>query len=89
LQFEHRLSESVWLAARCVSTANRTFAHTAPVLVKVGARPLPRRLAALPPLRALVEETRDWAERYGRYGDEKWRRHLLDLCAAALARLAE
>ena len=89
LQFDHTPTESGWLAARCFSTGGTAFAHTAPVLAKVGGRPLPRRPDALPPLRALVEQTREWAERHGRYADEKWRRHLLDLCDAALARLAE
>lgn len=89
LQFDHAPLDSGWLAARCVSAGTAAFAHTAPVLVKVAGAPLPRRRDALPPLRTLVEETRDWAERHGRYADEKWRRHLLDHCAAALARLAE
>lgn len=89
LKLDHTATESGWIAARCTTLRGPSFAHTAPVLVKVAGRPLPRRPDAVAPLRKLVEETREWAERHGRYADEKWRRHLLDLCDAALARPAE
>lgn len=87
LKLDHAPVESGWLAARCTSVRGPAFAHTAPVLVKVGGAPLPRRPDAVAALRKLVEETREWAERVGRYADEKWRRHLLDLYGDALARL--
>jgi hypothetical protein len=40
-------------------------------------------------LRRAVEQTREWVERHGRFAAEKSKRHLLDLCDRALARLGD
>jgi hypothetical protein len=92
---EFTARESAWLAARCtggrsslLSSEQATFAHTAPVYLRVAGRPLPRREEALRPLRLAVVQTRDWIESYGRFAEEKWKQHLLGLCDEALARLA-
>ena len=39
-------------------------------------------------LRRPVEQTREWVEQHGRFAEAKRKRHLLDLCDAALNRLA-
>ena len=81
-----------WLAARCVGGAasplapeQPTFAHTSPVSL----RPRPRRPAALPPLRKLVDQTREWVETHGRFADDRNRAKLLALCDAALQVIAD
>jgi hypothetical protein len=86
--------ESAWVVARCVGGAGPfldpgqpTFAHTAPVYLRVAGRPMPRREAARLPLRQAVERTRGWIELHGRFDEQKRKRHLYDLCATALARL--
>ncbi len=80
---ELRVTDSCWIAARAAGP----FAHTSPVYVTVANRPLPKRVDALPQLRRLVEATREWVELYGRFTEGKSKRHLLELCDAALARL--
>jgi hypothetical protein len=99
-RFAATISQSVpiidtsWLAARCVGLAGSVlyppvpvFAHTSPVVVRVGGAPLPRRPAATEVLRREVEKVQDWAETAGRYADPKWKAQLLTLCDEALARL--
>jgi hypothetical protein len=78
------LPSAGWVAARCIGNAQ--FAHSAPVYLADRTRL--KRAEALAPLRAQVEQTRDWIEQHGRFGDAKWRRHLLELCNEALGRLA-
>lgn len=96
LEFEYTpAAGSGWIAARCVGSSfmsylappRSPFAHTSPVYVNVAGRPLPRNESTLRPLRLAVEQTRDWVEQHGRFAEEKRKRHLLDLCDAALARL--
>lgn len=84
---ELRVTDSCWIAARTIG-ADSAFAHTSPVYVTVAGRPLPKRAEALPHLRRLVEATREWVEMHGRFTEEKSKQHLLELCDAALARLA-
>ena len=71
-----------WVTARCHS-ASGVFAHAQ--LIAVGEPP--RRPEAIAALKELVEETRDWIESIGRFQIAKRKQHLLDLCAAASARL--
>jgi class 3 adenylate cyclase len=59
------------------------FAHTSPVAVGEPQR----KPGAVAALRALVEQTRDWAETRGRYANPKRKQALLDRCAEALANL--
>lgn len=95
LNFDHTPGRSGWLAARAVGETpallnpdQSAFAHTAPVAVRVaGAEPVSRE-PYFRPLRRAVEQTRDWVELHGIFADEKWKRHLLGLCDAAVARLA-
>ncbi|MGL6096005.1 MAG: CehA/McbA family metallohydrolase, partial [Fimbriiglobus sp.] len=90
VELDHSPTESGWLAARCVgggAADSLVFAHTSPVVVRVGGKPVPRRAAAIPSLKRAVEQTRDWVETVGHFTDDKWKRHLLELCDAALARL--
>jgi hypothetical protein len=94
VELEHAVTGSGWLAARCVGgqpsvlvPGMRAFAHTSPVWVGVGGRPLPRRADAVAAVRECVAQTREWAERHGRYQDEKWRRKLVAACDAATERL--
>jgi hypothetical protein len=96
LNFSLPAPESGWLAARCrgaegsfLDPTSSAFAHTSPVYVRAAGRPLPRRRAALPLLRQAVEQTRDWVTDHGRFANPKWKRHLLDLCARAVLRLAK
>lgn len=75
------VAEPGWVAARCPAHAG--FAHTSPVGVGSAGRN-PDAAAAL---RALVEQTREWAERHGRYANPRRRQALLDRCAEARAKL--
>jgi hypothetical protein len=86
--------DSSWLAVRCVGPAGSVlypaapaFAHTSPVVVRVGGGPLPRRPAATEALRREVEKVKNWADTVGRYVDSKWKAQLLARCDEALARL--
>jgi hypothetical protein len=87
------ITGSGWLTARCVGpggsvlSTTPVFAHTSPVVVRVGGDPLPRRAAAFEVLRKEVERVKDWAETAGRYTDAKWKAQLLARCDEALARL--
>ena len=83
LEFEYRPDGSGWLAARCGA-----LAHASPVHVRVAEQPASRPRSALTALQQMVRQTRDWLEQHGRFTEEKRRRHLLELCDAALARLA-
>ncbi len=78
---EAAVSESGWVAARCIQDA---FAHTAPVRVGVPTRTP----AAVVVLTQLIEQTREWAESQGRYTNPKRKHTLLDRCAEAVTRLA-
>jgi hypothetical protein len=70
-----------WVVARWGGAVG--FAHSSPVAV--GA---PRRDAdAVAALVALINETREWAERHGRYANPKHREQLLARCSMAIARL--
>lgn len=85
---ELSISESCWIAARSRTGEPTHFGHTSPVYVNVAGRPLAKRAEALPHLRRLVEATREWVELHGRFVEDRSKRHLLELCDAALARLA-
>ncbi len=88
------LPSSSWLAVRCVGPmgsilypAAPTFAHTSPVVVKVGDAPLPRKPAAVAFLQSCIEKVKDWATTAGRYTEPKWQTQLLARCDEAAARL--
>jgi hypothetical protein len=87
LELEHAAAEFGWVAARC-SGGSGAFAHSSPVFVPVADRPFPRDTDAVLELRRCIEGAREWVEWHGRFTDEKWKRHLLELCDGALARLA-
>jgi hypothetical protein len=70
-----------WVAARC--PARSGFAHTSPIAIGEPLRP-PEALAAL---RALVEQTRDWADTHGRFANPKRKQALLDRCDEATRKL--
>jgi hypothetical protein len=70
-----------WAAARCPLTG--VFAHTSPMAVGGPARD-PEAVGALV---KLIEQTREWAERHGRYTNPKRREQLLTRCAEAIAKL--
>jgi hypothetical protein len=85
-----------WLAARChggagslLSPSRPTFAHTSPVYVHVAGSAAARKPAATAALRRCVEQTREWVDLHGRFGDAKGKVHLIDLCDQALARLTD
>jgi hypothetical protein len=89
------VTESGWFAARCVgpagsvlSPATPVFAHTSPVVVRVGGAPLPRRPDAVAVLQSEIGKVKDWAVSAGRYADPKWRTQLLARCDEALTKLA-
>jgi hypothetical protein len=81
------IAGSCWLAARCRCVDDRGFAHSSPVVVRVGGQPLPRRPDAVAAVRRAVEQTREWVEDQGRFASPKARQHLLDLCGEAVSRL--
>ena len=94
VEVEHALPDGGWLAARCRGAQRSPFqptlpvlAHTSAVYVQVSGRPPFRDEQALRALRPMVEQTRDWVQREGRFADERNREHLLADCDAALARL--
>jgi hypothetical protein len=85
-----RVTEPGWVAARCVGGAvsNRpAFAHTTPTYLRVAGR-YRREPTGRTDLRRMVEQAREWVELHGRFAEEKRKRHLLELCDAALAELA-
>src|SRR5262245_34151556 len=84
-----------WFAARCIGAAKSelyphvpAFAHTSPVSVEVGGRPVPRKPDAVAALRREVEDVRHWVETEGQFTMPKRKEHLLSLCDAALGKLA-
>jgi hypothetical protein len=88
------VSSSSWLAVRSVGPAGSVlypaapvFAHTSPVILRVGGATLPHRQSATAVLRREVGKVKDWAETAGRYADPKWKAQLLARCDEALARL--
>jgi hypothetical protein len=64
------------------------FAHTSPVWVEVGGRPVPRKPDSVATLRRQVEDVRHWIETEGRFTIPNRKEHLLSLCDAALGKLA-
>jgi len=80
---EAPVHEAAWVAARC-HTADGRFAHTSPVLVGSPAQK-PDAVAALA---QLVEQTREWIERNGRFANPKRQAALVANCDAALAKFA-
>jgi hypothetical protein len=86
---------SGWIAARCLqvggvfrSPGAAFSAHTSPVLVRVGGQAPPRQPTAADALRSPILSVRNWIEHADHFANPKARQHLLDLCDAALARLA-
>jgi hypothetical protein len=84
LQHTFTASESCWVAARCIG---KGVAHTSPIRIQAGDRPIPRKGAAIAALCRLVEQTREWAELHGRYDNAKRREQLLERCDLAVSRL--
>jgi hypothetical protein len=83
------VTEPGWVAARCVGggmPGHPVFAHTAPTYLRIDGR-YRREPTSLDAIRRMVEQTREWVEQHGRFAEVKRKRHLLDLCDAALARL--
>lgn len=81
-EFTEALPAAGWVAARCHS-AMGAFAHTSPVAAGTPTRN-PEAVAAL---RKLIDQTREWAERHGRYANPKRREQLLARCAEAADKL--
>jgi hypothetical protein len=79
-------ADPCWVAARCLGGSG-TFAHTSPGFVSVSGRPFPRDPDAIAALRRRLERTREWLDQHGRFTEEKWKRHLLEICNQSLARL--
>jgi hypothetical protein len=84
-----------WFAARCVSSAKSelyshvpVFAHTSPVWVEVGGRPVPTKPEAVAACRREIEEVRHWVETQGRFTNPRRKEHLLSLCDRAAGKLA-
>lgn len=78
---------SGWLAARCVG-ANKTYAHTGPIYVRVDGKnmlPVPEALAML--LRQL-DNTLDWVRDHGRFEDDRQRACLTCILQSAREELA-
>ncbi|HET6575023.1 MAG TPA: CehA/McbA family metallohydrolase [Fimbriiglobus sp.] len=85
----YNVTEPGWVSARCIGGANPTqpvFAHTAPTYLRLAGQ-YRRETTSRTALRRMVDQTREWVELHGRFTEEKHKRHLLDLCDAALARL--
>ena len=72
-----------WIAARSPESVG--FAHTSPVAVGPTTR-LPEAVEALV---KLIDQTREWVERHGRYANPKRREQLLARCAEAIAKLTD
>jgi len=64
------------------------FAHTSPVWVEVGGRPVPTRPAAVAAFVREIGAVRHWVETEGRFTIPKRKEHLLSLCDAAAGKLA-
>jgi hypothetical protein len=95
LEEEHVLPEGGWVAARCWGSTKSelyphgpVFAHTSPVWVEVGGKPVARQPTAVAGLRREIEAVREWVESAGRFTAPRWREQHLAACDAALARLA-
>ena len=76
-----RFDGAGWIAARFPESAG--FAHTSPVAVG----PTTRDPEAASALVKLIDQTREWAERHGRFANPKRREQLLARCAEAVAEL--
>jgi hypothetical protein len=95
LEAEHALPTGGWFAARCLGSAKSElyphvpmFAHTSPVWVEVGGRPVPTRPAAVAAFVREIGAVRHWVETEGRFAIPKRKEHLLSLCDAAAGKLA-
>src|SRR5262245_21493816 len=84
-----------WFAARCVGTTRPdryphvpAFAHTSPVWVEVGGRPIPTRPEPVAALQREIETVRDWVDTVGRFTNPRRKEHLLSLCDRAAGKLA-
>ncbi len=64
-----------WLAARCTG-ANETYAHTAPVYVRVDNKKMQAVPAALAVLHKQLDNTLEWARTQARFDDDRQREHL-------------
>jgi hypothetical protein len=88
--------ESGWLAARVIGQSASflysqmpIFAHTSPVKVDNLNKPYNNRRAHLPLLRKCAEDTQRWIEEYGRFTDQKHKKHLLEHCTHAMLKLLD
>jgi hypothetical protein len=84
-----------WVAARCWGAARPelyphvpAFAHTSPVFVEAAGQPTPRKPEAVAAVQREVEAVRHWIETEGRFTIPRRKDHLLNLCDAAIERLA-
>lgn len=91
LEITHSLPEGGWIAARCHGSAKSALdprlsllAHTSPIFVNVADRPSFTVPAAIRSLANDVEQVRLWAERDGRYTQEKFKAALLERCDETL-----
>jgi hypothetical protein len=96
LVIEHAFAESCWIAARCWGTTKPdlyphvpVFAHTSPVWVEVAGRPFPAKPSAVAALQREIASVRHWTETAGRFTNPRRKEHLLSLCDAAAAKLAD
>jgi hypothetical protein len=81
------VTESGWMAVRCLRTDGPGYAHTSPVVVRFRGNPPRPRAEAAAMLARAVESTREWGETVGRFDTPKTKQHLLDLCRQASDRL--